>query len=72
MALLALGAAEEAAVIFDGVVEADPKARDSWAGLGVAMAELGQADAALRCQQAVLRLGEAEREAEGAGPAPGA
>ena len=56
MALLAMGAHEQAGVVFDGVLDADPDARDSWAALGVCMDALQQPEAALACQRQVLRL----------------
>ena len=38
------------------VIEADPNAAESWASLGVVMAELGQTEAALACQKQVCPL----------------
>ena len=54
--LLAMGEAEAAGLVFEGVIEADADAADSWAALGLCMAELGQEAAALACQNQVLRI----------------
>ena len=42
--------------VYAQVINADEAAVDSWAGLGVCMAALGQPDAAVACQAQVLRL----------------
>ena len=66
MALVGLGRHEDAGLVLEGVIEADPDAAESWAALGVCMAELGQPEAALACQRRVLSLrgaGGAEPEA---------
>ena len=62
MQLFTLGSVEEAGLVFEAVVEADPDALDSWAALGLCMAKLGQEEAALACQRQVLRI-----RAKGAG-----
>ena len=56
MQLFTLGSVEEAGLVFEAVVEADPDALDSWAALGLCMAKLGQEEAALACQRQVLRI----------------
>ena len=56
MALLAMGRHEDAGLVFESVIEADPAASDSWAALGVCMSELGQPEAALACQRQVISL----------------
>ena len=53
--LMALGRHEDAGLVLEGVIEADPDASDSWAALGVCMAELGQPEAAFACQKQVIR-----------------
>jgi cytochrome c-type biogenesis protein CcmH/NrfG len=64
LALIGLGQHEDAGLVLEGVIEADPDASDSWAALGVCMAQLGQHDAALACQRQVMRL-RAEKQAGG-------
>ena len=56
MELMALGRHEDAGLVLEGVIEADPDASDSWAALGVCMAELGQPEAALACQKQVISI----------------
>ena len=69
MALLRLGRAEDAGLVLEGVIQADPEAAESWAALGVCMAELGQPEAALACQRQVVAL--RGRPEEGGGTAAG-
>ena len=64
MALLAEGRHDEAGLVFESVIDADPDADDSWAALGVCMHELEQPEAALACQKQVVRIRGA-REAGG-------
>jgi|TARA_B100000524_G_scaffold128239_1_gene63223 tetratricopeptide (TPR) repeat protein len=47
---------EEAGLAFEAAVDEDGDAIDSWAGLGLCMAKLGQPEAALACQRQVLAL----------------
>lgn len=56
MALMALERHEDAGLVFESVIDADPDAADSWAALGVVMAKLEQTEAALACQKQVLRI----------------
>ena len=48
---------EQAALAFEAVINEDPDAGDSWAGLGLCMAQLGQSEAAIACQRQVVRTG---------------
>lgn len=56
MALLADGRHDEAGLVFESVIDADPDADDAWAALGVCMHELEQPEAALACQKQVVRI----------------
>ncbi len=56
MALMALGRHADAGLVFESVVEATPEAVDSWAALGMCMAELGQSEAAAACERQVSAL----------------
>ena len=72
LALLALERHEEAGVVLDSILDEAPENSEAWAALGVAMAALGQEEAALSCQRQVLRIraakeygsADAAREAE--------
>ena len=56
LALLALERHEEAGVVLDSILDEAPENGEAWAALGVAMAALGQEEAALSCQRQVLRI----------------
>ena len=60
LALLALERHEEAGVVLDSILDEAPENSEAWAALGVAMAALGQEEAALSCQRQVLRIRAAE------------
>jgi len=47
---------QDAGLVFESVIEADPDAVESWSALGVCMSQLGKLEAALACQRQVLRL----------------
>jgi cytochrome c-type biogenesis protein CcmH/NrfG len=47
---------EDAGLILESLVKADPDAADAWSALGVCLAALGQPDAALVCQREVVRI----------------
>ena len=64
LALLTLGRHEDAGLAFEAVVDEDPSAVESWAGLGVCMAKLGMEDAALACQRQVLAIREQGKATE--------
>jgi Tfp pilus assembly protein PilF len=56
MTLMELGQYDQAGLIFEQLLDTDPKARDTWAALGVCMSELDQPEAALACQRQVMSL----------------
>ena len=64
MALMALGRHEDAGLVFEAVVDADPSASASWSALGLCLTELGQPEAALACQRQVLAIAAAAAAAK--------
>jgi hypothetical protein len=59
MALMELGRHEDAGLVFEAVIDAEPDAAESWAALGVCLSALGQPEAALACQRQVLAIAAA-------------
>ena len=59
MALVDLRRHEEAGLVFESIIDAEPQARDAWSALGLCMAELNQPEAALACQRQVVALASA-------------
>ena len=62
-----MGRAEEAGLVFESVLEADPDSADTWGALGICMSKLGQLEAALSCQKQVQRIRAAARAGGGQG-----
>lgn len=56
VALMGLGRHEDAGLLLEQVVAEDDRRGESWAALGLCMAELGAEEAALVCQKRVLAL----------------
>ena len=54
-----MGRHEDAGLLFEALIEAQPQSRDAWAALGVCLAALNQPEAALACQRQVLALSSA-------------
>ena len=59
MSLVDLRRHEEAGLVFESIIDAEPQARDAWSALGLCMAELNQPEAALACQRQVVALASA-------------
>jgi hypothetical protein len=66
VSLMGLGRHEDAGLRLERVVGEDDRRAESWAALGLCMAELGAEQAALVCQKRVLALAAQQQRRGGA------
>lgn len=65
LVLIGLRRHEDAGLILENIVNADEKRAESWAALGLCMAQLGAEAAAMVCQKRVIALAAPAREGQG-------
>ena len=56
LTLLKMERYEDAGLIFESIINDEPNAEESWAALGLCMANLKQEEAALACQRQVVKI----------------